>query len=77
MKARIKLRLCATLKRFVPASADRYPIAPGMGLRDLLFQLGIPDQEVNLIFIDDQQGNLNSILQDGESVSIFPPLGGG
>ena len=77
MKAKIKLRLFATLKRFKPASDDRYPIDPGMDLQDLIARLGISNQEVNLIFIDDQQGNLNSTLQGGESVSIFPPLGGG
>ena len=77
MKAQIKLRLFATLNRFTPESADQYPINPGISLRDLFTQLGIPSQEVHLIFIDDQRGNLSTTLKGGESISIFPPLGGG
>jgi len=77
MKAQVKLKLFATLNRFTPESADRYPIEPGISLRVLLTRLGIPIEEVNLIFINDRRGNLNSTLSGGESVSIFPPLGGG
>jgi len=77
MKAQVKLNLFATLNRFAPASADRHPIEPGISMGVLCSRLGIPVEEVNLIFINDRRGNLDSTLSGGESVSIFPPLGGG
>ncbi len=77
MKTHIKLELLATLKRYHPDSADQYPIEPGMQVRDLLAQLGIPEYEVNLVFIDGTKGNVNAVLKGGERLGLFPPLGGG
>ena len=77
METHIQLELQATLKRYQPASPDRYPIKPGTPVHELLVQLEIPEYEVNLVFIDGMKGNLNSMLNGGERVGLFPPLGGG
>ena len=77
MNTRIELKLFATLKRFTPEFSDSYPISAGITVSDLLEQLGVPMEEVNLVFINDQRGNLTSTLEGGERISIFPPLGGG
>ena len=77
MNTRIELKLFATLKRFTPEFSDSYPISSGITVFDLLEQLGVPTEEVNLVFINDQWGNLTSTLEGGERISIFPPLGGG
>ncbi|MFC1886008.1 MoaD/ThiS family protein [Thermodesulfobacteriota bacterium] len=77
METHIRLELPATLKRYRPASPDRYPITPGTLVRDLMMQLNIPEYEVNLVFIDGMKGNLDSMLSGGERVGFFPPLGGG
>jgi molybdopterin converting factor small subunit len=77
MKAHIKIKLFATLKKFTPDSADHYPIEPGTSLSNLLEQLGIPIDEVKLIFVNGTKADLTSILQGGERVGIFPPVGGG
>ena len=73
----VQLELQSTLKRFQPASPDRYPIASGSTVRELLAQLKIPEYEVILVFIDGMKGNLDSTLSGGERVGLFPPLGGG
>ena len=77
MNTHIELKLFATLKRFKPEDSDNYPIRSGLTVSDLLGQLGIPPAEVNLVFINDQRGNLTATLEGGERISIFPPLGGG
>jgi len=77
MNTHIELKLYATLKRFKPEFSNSYPIRSGITVSDLLEQLGIPMEEVNLVFINDQRGNLTSTLGGGERISIFPPLGGG
>ena len=77
MKATISIKLFATLSRYTPDASDSYPVRPGITIRDLMAQLGVPAAEVKLIFIDGVKGYLSSALHGGERVGIFPPVGGG
>ena len=77
MAKQIQLELQATLKRLLPAAPEVYSIEPGRPVRDLLKQLGIAEYEVNLVFIDGTPSNLDSTIEGGERVTLFPPLGGG
>ncbi|MBL7180501.1 MAG: MoaD/ThiS family protein [Pseudomonadota bacterium] len=77
MQTFITVKLFATLSNFTPLSAEKYTIAPGTSVRMLLEQLGVAANEVRLIFINGRKGDLASILQGGERVGIFPPVGGG
>ncbi len=77
MQAHIQIKLFATLNKFTPVSADRYPVVPGTSVRNLLQQLDIPANEAKLIFINGTKGDLTAILQGGDRVAIFPPIGGG
>ena len=77
MSRRIQIKLFASLNRFTADSHGNYPIAPGMIVKNLLTQIGIPVEEVNLIIINGKQGNLASALKTGDRLGIFPPIGGG
>ena len=77
METHVRLELMATLKRYQPVSHDRYPITPGILVRELMMQLNILEHEVNVVFVDGIKGNLDSMLSGGERVAFFPPLGGG
>ncbi len=77
MKAYINIKLFATLNKFNPDSSDNYPIKPGTAVETLLDELGIPRTEAKLIFINGIKHDLTSVLQGGERVGIFPPVGGG
>jgi molybdopterin converting factor small subunit len=77
MKAQINLKLFATLQQFMPASADNYTIEAGVTIQRLLEQLEIPQGKARLIFINGVKADLNTALNGGERVGIFPPVGGG
>jgi sulfur carrier protein ThiS len=77
MQRQIQLELQTTLKRFLPAAPESYPIEPGIRVRELMTQLGIAEYEVNLVFINGTPANLDSTLEGGERLTLFPPLGGG
>ncbi len=77
MKPQIQLKLFATLDQFTPPSADSYTIDQGMSIKDLLDQINIPRTKAKLIFINGVKAELTSILEGGERVGIFPPVGGG
>lgn len=61
----------------MPASADQYPVLTGTTVRNLLKELGVPENDAKLIFINGIKKELSSTLHGGERVGIFPPVGGG
>ncbi|MFC1488719.1 MoaD/ThiS family protein [Thermodesulfobacteriota bacterium] len=73
----ISIKLYATLSKYTPASAEKYTVEPGTTIRVLMEQLGVPEDEVKLIFINGVKGDLTSSLTGRERVGIFPPVGGG
>lgn len=73
----IDLRLFATLQKFNPASPDTFAITPGVTVRDMLEQLGVPIEKAKLIFVNGLKKDLDVVLKGGERVGIFPPVGGG
>ena len=77
MQSHIQIKLFATLQRFMPASAENYAIETGSTIRMLLQQLNLPENKAKLIFIDGVKAELTTILEGGERIGIFPPVGGG
>lgn len=77
MTESIDIRFYATLKDYQPEDSNRYGINPGTTVRAVLEQMSVPPEKAKLVFIDGVLGSLESILNGGERIGIFPPLGGG
>jgi len=77
MEAHVQIKLFANLKQFLPDSADRYPIDPGISIQDLLVRLQIPLEEAKLIFVNGVKTSADAELKGGERIGVFPPVGGG
>lgn len=77
MTAHIQIKLYATLKNKTPDTADHYPIEPGITIEALMADLGVPVKDAKLVFIDGVRKGNESVLNGGERVGIFPPVGGG
>lgn len=77
MSAHIQIKLFATLNRFRPAEADHYPIDPATTVADLQKLLGIDTGQVKLVFVNGIRVEPEQVLNDGDRVGMFPPVGGG
>jgi len=77
MKTYIQIKLFADLSVFTPPAADNYPIEAGTTVRRLLEDIPVSAEKVRLVFINNIKRDLDSTLQGGERVGIFPPIGGG
>jgi len=77
MEAHVQIKLFASLKQFLPESADHYPIDPGTSIQDLLIRLQIPLEEAKLIFVNGVKNAPDTMLSGGERIGVFPPVGGG
>jgi len=73
----IQLKLFASLTPLAPEHADRVPIEPGISVKELLDHLDVPTVKAHLIFIDGVKRSLDTLLNGGERVGIFPPVAGG
>lgn len=74
---KISLKLFVTLSRFLPESSKTYEIAINKTIDDLITDLGIPSGLVKLIFVNGKLQDATYVLQEGDRVGLFPPVGGG
>ena len=73
----IQLQLFASLRKFMPPVADNYAIEAGITVGRLITQLDVPQEQIKLVFVDSVKAKMTTILNGGERVGIFPPVGGG
>lgn len=73
----IEIKCFATLAQFLPENAKDFPIEESETVQSLVERLGIPEDEVTLIFINSVRSYLESELKDGDRLGLFPPVGGG
>jgi molybdopterin synthase sulfur carrier subunit len=77
----VTVKLYATLRRYSKAENinDSFDIElkDGAIVNDLVEAVGIPTEEVKLTFINGRVQEPDWILQPGDQVGIFPPIGGG
>ncbi len=73
---RLTVKCFATLCNFEPGDQEKeYP--DGATVRDIITLLGIPVEDVRIIFINGRGCELDDVLSDGDRLGLFPPVGGG
>ncbi len=72
----ITIKLFATLRegRFNEQVRE---CAEGVTAGRVMKDLAIPEEQVTLIFINGVHGDPGSRLREGDTLSLFPPVGGG
>ncbi len=73
----IEIKLFATLASYLPENHEDYPIDEGETVLSLMEKLGIPKEDVTLIFINSLRSFPDSEIKDKDRVGLFPPVGGG
>ena len=73
---RVIVKLFATLRegRF---SVETLYVEPGATVADIICRLNISEKEAALTFLNSRHVNLSAELAEGDTLSIFPPIGGG
>jgi molybdopterin converting factor small subunit len=68
----------ATLRQHVGGKSSlEVAIEPGQTVAQLLRQLDVPVDQTRLVFCDNRHVTLSHVLKGGETVAVFPALGGG
>jgi sulfur carrier protein ThiS len=73
----IALKCFATLASFQPENAAGLPLEPGETVAGLIERLGVPPDDVAVIFVNGRHAPCETVLADGDRVGLFPAVGGG
>jgi sulfur-carrier protein len=77
----IKVRLFASLKRFAPDDSPGktydLELPDKATILDLSQHLHLPPDEVKISFVNGRAREDNWVLNEGDEVGLFPPIGGG
>jgi sulfur carrier protein ThiS len=75
---RIRIKLYASLRRKLPGPEEHeMEVAEAATVAELLKELGIRPEEAAFVIINGKKAAPDSVLSDGDSIGVFPPLGGG
>ena len=75
---KVQVNLYAMLRKYSRGEPSvEVVIEPGQTVRQVLGQLGVPQDEVRIIFVDNRAAGPESKLQGGEQLGIFSAIGGG
>jgi len=78
---RVTVRIYATLCRYVPGVSAGTPVEielpDGASVADLIERLKIPAREVKIAFVNGRTRSPDWLLESGDEMGIFPPVGGG
>lgn len=74
---KIEIKLFVTLAAFTPENADNFTVQEGTTVEMLIRELNIPADTVKLIFVNGRKQDTTYVLQSGDRLGMFPPVGGG
>lgn len=78
VKSTVQVSLFASFRQYVGGQATvERSIEPGQTVGQLLEDLGIPLEAVRLIFCNNRLVEPTHALSGGETVGVFPAVGGG
>ncbi len=78
---KIELYLYATLAKYLPENAGSRSVTldveDNARIRDVVGRLTIPEKSIKLVFVNGVHGQMDTVVDDGDRVGLFPPVGGG
>ncbi len=80
---KIEIKLFANLKKFLPPHAEgstaTIEVEDGLTVAGLIEQLQIPKEMAQLVLVNgvNIEGEYSRTLQEGDTLSVFPPVASG
>ena len=75
----IEVRLFATLAPRSRRGERRFEVepAPGLTVRDVVYQEELDAADIHIVMRNGSHAKMDSELEDGDRIGLFPPVGGG
>ncbi|HQI81700.1 MAG TPA: MoaD/ThiS family protein [Deltaproteobacteria bacterium] len=73
---KVTVKLFATLRRG-RFDVNTLDCPDGTRVQDIVRQLAIEEKDAAIIFLNSRHAGLSTTLGEGDTLAIFPPVGGG
>jgi len=74
----ITVKLYATFRQHIDGKPSvELVIEAGQTVESVLEHLGVPAEETRILFVNNRHAELTDSLQGGETLGVFPAIGGG
>jgi len=73
----VEVRLFAYLRQLSNGSFQEMELKEGSTVLDLIDALKLRDEKSLIIMVNGRREEMTKVLQDGDRIGIFPPVGGG
>jgi len=78
---KVKVQLYALLVKYLPTNAKNktaiLEVAEGTSVQGVLSELKIPENMPKILLVNGRNAELDRLLAEGDTLSIFPPIAGG
>ncbi|MEE9421149.1 MAG: MoaD/ThiS family protein [Desulfatiglandaceae bacterium] len=76
---RVQIRLFSNLRQYAPGDGGTFQSELGVGatVHRLMEELEIPSSVKRVILVNGYHGKEDTVLTDGDTVTLFPPMAGG
>jgi len=74
---KINVRFFASIRKFSGKDNLEINIQEGSSVKDLLSKIGIPEEEPLLVILNEHTRGKETMLQDGDTLCLFPVIAGG
>lgn len=78
---KVRLKLIATYRQFLPAEAKgntiTLDVSPGTSIADILNNYNIPLDEASVILVNGTTQSPEYVLKEGDTLTAFPAMAGG
>jgi molybdopterin converting factor small subunit len=75
----VQLRFFAGLRDYLPTGSNPHEaeVPEGGTVRDVLNSLGVPEDKPRILLVNGRHAEIGQVLNDGDVLSVFPPVAGG
>ena len=74
---KVNVKLFATVRKFSDKENLEINIEEGSSVKDVLSKIGIPEDEPLLVILNEYTQGKETLLQDGDTLCLFPIIAGG
>jgi len=78
---KVKVQLYAILAKYLPSNAENktaiLELAEGTTVKGILEELKIPEAMPKILLVNGRNVELDKVVVEGDTISVFPPIAGG